>query len=115
VIFYHTLESPKDHDPRFVETRQQSQRGALPMHSTCIVKTNSEATQRLSSGGAGGDTQATPDQASCERSYPALTCNDLLCCPSKKSTPKPTTQRGYKSVRDEFNAIFMGWLLIHEY
>jgi hypothetical protein len=22
VIFYHTLESPKDHDPRFVETRQ---------------------------------------------------------------------------------------------
>jgi hypothetical protein len=32
----------------------------------------------LSSGGAGGDTQAAPDKASCEKRYPALTCNDLF-------------------------------------
>jgi hypothetical protein len=32
----------------------------------------------LSSGGAGGDTQSAPDKASCERRYPALTCNDLF-------------------------------------
>jgi hypothetical protein len=36
------------------------------------------AAERLSSGGAGGDTQAAPDKASCERRYPALTCNELL-------------------------------------
>ena len=41
-----------------------------------------EAIQRLSSGGAGESIQATPDQASCEGSYPALTCNELLGGPS---------------------------------
>jgi len=34
--------------------------------------------ERLSSGGAGGDTQPAPDEASCESRYPALTCNDLF-------------------------------------
>jgi hypothetical protein len=32
--------------------------------------------ERLSSGGAGGDTQAAPDKASCKKRYPALTCNE---------------------------------------
>jgi hypothetical protein len=37
-----------------------------------------KAAERLSSGGAGGGTQPAPDKASCERRYPALTCNDLF-------------------------------------
>jgi hypothetical protein len=50
----------------------------VAIDSGCVVKTKGEATQRLSSGGAGDDTQPTPDQASWERCYPALTCNELL-------------------------------------
>jgi hypothetical protein len=50
----------------------------VAIHSSPVVKTKCEATQRLSSGGAGGDIQATPDKASCERIYPALTCNELF-------------------------------------
>jgi len=38
------------------------------------------AAERSSSGGAGGDTQPAPDEASCEKRYPALTCNELFDC-----------------------------------
>jgi hypothetical protein len=48
VILYHTQEPRNDREPRYPETSQQSLRGALPIHSSCIVKTKCEATQRLS-------------------------------------------------------------------
>ena len=50
------------------------------MRGACLrfVKESCDATQRLSSGGAGGDTQPALDQASSEVRYPALTCNELL-------------------------------------
>jgi hypothetical protein len=34
--------------------------------------------KRLSSGSAGGNAQPAPDEASCEKRYPAITCNELF-------------------------------------
>jgi hypothetical protein len=65
VIFLHTQEPRNVCDPKLRRNAAAIQaQSVASLHSSSIVKTNCEATQRLSSGGAGGGAQAAPDKAS---------------------------------------------------